>query len=139
MPRHAKKTGRPEKPIDWERVDRLCAVQCTAKEIAADQNISVDTLENKIKASHNMSFSEYFDIKRQGGFSSLRHKMYENAMRGSNPLQIFLAKNWLGMAEKIEQTSANTTTVKISTEDRQSILEDIEAAKAVKADESKLS
>ena len=43
--------GRPRKVVDAARVEHLAALGCTNKEIAADQDVSEDTLERRFAGS----------------------------------------------------------------------------------------
>jgi hypothetical protein len=97
------KMGRPKIVIDWEQFDKLCALQCPLREIACWFNCSEDTIENACKREKNMTFSDYFDIKRGNGKISIRRKQYEMAMGGSVPLLIWLGKQYLGQSDKMEQ------------------------------------
>ncbi len=74
--------GAPVKEIDWALVDNLCAIQCTAANIAAKLGVSVDTLGRRIQEKHGIGFAEYFEQKRQPGLISLRQKSFQMAMAG---------------------------------------------------------
>jgi len=102
------KKGRPTIEIDWVKFDELCELQCTLKEFANHFNCSEDTIENKVKQTHGMLFSEYFNLKRCRGFISLRRKQYEAAMSGDRAMLIWLGKQWLGQSEKLESENHNT-------------------------------
>ncbi len=89
------KTGRKRLVLDAEQIERLAAINCTNEEIAAVLNCSADTLVRR-----------YADRIKKGkdlGKSSLRRKMWEAAQAGSIPMMIFLSKNLLGYADKVEQ------------------------------------
>ena len=95
------KMGRPKIYVDWQKVDLLCKVQCTEEEIAAELDISVDTLYRRCLEEHKMTFAEYFAIKRKRGFSSLRAKQYDLAMNHDNAtMLVWLGKQWLGQSDK---------------------------------------
>lgn len=69
--------------------------QCTQTEIASALEISVDTLERR-----------YADIYRSGkesGKAKLRTKLFAEAMTGVPQILVFVAKNYLGMADKVSQ------------------------------------
>lgn len=94
------KMGRPPIEINWIEFDKLCRLQCTLEEIAGWFNCSIDTIENKVKQEHGVTFSEYFAQKRAGGKVSLRRRQYEAAMAGNTALLIFLGKQYLGQSDK---------------------------------------
>ncbi len=101
MTNNGGKPGRPRIAIDWKLFDSLCQLQCTLREIAAFFNCSEDTIENRVRQERGVSFSEYFAKKRVGGLITLRRNLFR--MSEKNPITgIFLAKNWLGMADKQE-------------------------------------
>ncbi len=98
------KMGRPRIEIDFEELDKLCALQCTQEEIAGWFECSIDTIEARIKERYDMTFPEYFAVKRQGGKISLRRKQYEVAMRGNTTMLIWLGKQYLSQTDKQEIT-----------------------------------
>jgi len=96
-----KRMGRPKIEIDWKVFDSYCALQCTLREIAHVLGCSEDTIERRVRETHDMSFAEYFNRKRVVGLISFRRSGWELAKR--NPaVWIFCAKNWLGMVDKQE-------------------------------------
>lgn len=105
-----------EKIIDWERVNKLCFIQCTAEEIAAVMSVSVDTLERHCKKDHNMLFADYIAIKKQGGKMSLRRKQHEIAMSGDRTMLIWLGKQHLGQSDKQEIGGAGGVPLKFQVE-----------------------
>lgn len=96
--------GRPRKPIDIEELKRLCAIQCTAAEMASVLDCSVDHIENVIKDKYGIGFSEFFAQHRGTGQVSLRRRQYMTAMDGNVQMLIWLGKNWLKQTDKQEVT-----------------------------------
>lgn len=94
--------GRPEKPLNWVKLDSLIAMQCRLEEIATAMDISVNQLEERVQKKFGIKFLEYFNIKRQNGFTSLRTRQYQLAMSGNPTMLIWLGKNWLGQTDKAE-------------------------------------
>jgi methylphosphotriester-DNA--protein-cysteine methyltransferase len=95
--------GRPCIEIDWKQVDTMCGIQCTGEEIAAVLGIDYDTLVNACKREKGVSFSEYFEQKRDAGKASLRRRMYTAAVTDGNPtMMIWLSKQYLGHKDKQE-------------------------------------
>lgn len=94
--------GRPLKEINWEQVDKLCAIQCTGVEIANFLEVSVDTLTRRCKELHGVTFAEYFEQKRGSGRISLRRKQFEVAQGGNVTMLIWLGKQYLDQSDKVE-------------------------------------
>lgn len=102
----SKKNGRPLAIIDWETVDKLCALHCTGVEIASIIGVGYDTLESAIKREFKLSFPEYFAQKSATGKVSLRRKQYTAAVDDGVPsMMIWLGKQWLGQQDKPEPTA----------------------------------
>lgn len=95
------KMGRPPIEIDWRMVDKYLQFQSTNEEIAAWIGCHHDTLCNRCKAEHGVTFSEYSKQKREGGKISLRRAQWQMAMK-SPAMAIFLGKNYLGQSDKNE-------------------------------------
>ena len=93
--------GRPRKPIDFDILDGLLQIQCTQEECAAVFNVDPDTLADRVKEMSGETFSVYSRQKREAGKQSLRRTIWKNA-RKHPASAIFLAKNHLGMADKVE-------------------------------------
>ena len=91
--------ARPRLEIDWDEVEKLCALHCTAEEIANFINVSTDTLSRRIKEQYNMSFIDYYSKYSHRGNVSLRRKQMELAMSGDRVMLIFLGKNYLGQSD----------------------------------------
>ena len=92
--------GRPQKPIDWEQVDKLCAIQCTGEEIASFIGVNYDTLNNRCGEEKGVAFSEYFEQKRGMGKIALRRRQYQKAVGGNTTMLIWLGKQYLGQKDQ---------------------------------------
>lgn len=92
--------NRPLIPVDWDQVEKMCAIQCTGEEIAGVMGFSYDTLERACKREQNLAFAEYMAQKRQEGKASLRRKQYTTAMEGNPTMLVWLGKNWLNQTDK---------------------------------------
>ena len=99
--------GRKPKDINQKTFENLCGIQCTHEEICAVLDISPKTLERWCKKTYGETFAQVFKAKRGIGKVSLRRTMWETAQDGNTTLQIFLAKNFLGMSDhvKVEATA----------------------------------
>ncbi|WP_123794494.1 hypothetical protein [Neisseria animalis] len=65
--------------IDWDTVEKLCALHCTGEEIAGVLKIDYDTLQRAVKREFEMTFAEYFKKHAAKGKMSLRRKQFEIA------------------------------------------------------------
>lgn len=98
----------PLTKINWDDLDKLCAIQCTLEEIASFFDCSADTIERAVKREKNMRFAEYYTQKSKKGHISLRRKMFQTAVDGNVTMMIFLSKQWLGYSDKVEQKNQVT-------------------------------
>lgn len=94
--------GRKKYVMDWETFDKLCYIQCTKQEIAWWFDISLSTIERQCKKHKKLPFCDYYEQKASAGRTSLRRKQYETAMGGNVTMQIFLGKQYLGQADKLD-------------------------------------
>lgn len=84
--------GRDKKVIDPEEVEKLAALGCKDREIADFFGVKEDTLR--------YNFTDQLTKGREQMKITLRRAMLDNACRNMNAaVQIFLAKNILGMAD----------------------------------------
>lgn len=91
--------SRPEKPVDWAKVDNLLMAGCLGTEIATHFDMHPDTFYNKVQDRYKMGFTQYCSLKRAQGDSILRAKQYEKALSKDNTMMIWLGKNRLGQRE----------------------------------------
>lgn len=104
--------ARPRKEIDKKDFESLLAIQCTQEEIKAfieaktGETMSIDTIERWCKRTYKKSFAEISAEKRAVGKIGLRRAGFELAKK--NPaVHIFYCKNYLGMTDKQEITTAS--------------------------------
>lgn len=101
-PKPKAKTGRPKIEMTdamYKQICSLCAIQCTAEEIASVLDISVDTLERRIYERDGIRFAEFFKAKRKVGFASLRRMQWEKAKSNDSTMLIWLGKQYLGQKD----------------------------------------
>lgn len=96
---------RPEKPIDWKKVDQLLMAGCSGTEIAPHFDIHYDTLYDRVKLQYGISFTEYSSKLRQKGDALLKAVQFEKALSKDNTMMIWLGKNRLGQKETHENLS----------------------------------
>lgn len=88
--------GMRKRIVTPEEVFKLAALGCTDKEIAVWFDIAYDTLR--------YNFADIISKGRQEMKTALRNAMFKNALSGNAALQIFLAKNLLGMSDSPTNT-----------------------------------
>lgn len=97
------KGGRPKYQIDYETLDKLCAIHCTGEEIASILGVDYDTLNRRLKEEKHGGFTDYFKIKSAPGKMSLRRVQFETAMDGNTGMMIWLGKQHLGQKDTSRQ------------------------------------
>lgn len=109
------KMGRPKKDLadikfdGWDQLDAM--IIWSSEQYCADKlGMSVDSLCNKIKEKHGMTFSDYKKKKSEVVKSNLRKKQYDIAMKGNVSMLIWLGKNILGQSDKNEVNSTGEGT-----------------------------
>ena len=88
--------GKRKKVVVPKDVYELAAIGCNDREIARWFDIDENTLR--------YNFSEIMEKGREDLKHSLRRAMIKNALSGNAALQIFLAKNMLGMSDTPSQS-----------------------------------
>lgn len=95
--------GRPEKVIDWDRVDSLLIAGCLGTEVASYFDMHPNTFYDKVLEKKGICFTEYSAKKKQTGESLLREQQYAKAIgaskEGDNTLLIWLGKQRLNQSE----------------------------------------
>jgi len=115
--------GRPRKEIDFAEVDKLCALHCTAEEIAGFFEITTLTLDARIKeqqkpdGTYYKNFLEYFAVKSAIGKITLRRLQWTAANRGNVTMQMFLGKNIAGQTDKQQIDIQGAQHIKIELDD----------------------
>lgn len=93
------KGGRPKVKIDYESLDKYCAIHCTGNECAALLDVSYEHLNNQLKKDGNGGFLDYFALKSANGKASLRRRQFQAAQEGNPTMLIWLGKQWLEQAD----------------------------------------
>lgn len=84
--------GRPKLELDEDQIVKLAELQCTNREIAYVMGCSVDTIRN--------NYGDAVEKGKAQGAIKLRRAMFRNACELNHAaVQIFLAKNILGMSD----------------------------------------
>ncbi len=88
--------ARPEIEIDEDQLRRLASMQCTHEEIAAFFGVHRNTIGSR--------YADVITEERNKAKASLRRTMFKTAVEGSERMQIWLSKQYLGMSEKTEHS-----------------------------------
>jgi len=100
--------------IDWRQVDLLCQMHATQEEICAFIQCHPDTINSHCKKEYGITFSEYSKERTKVGKTKLRQMAMKSASKGSTAMQIFLLKNQVGYADKVESKAEVTASQKVS-------------------------
>lgn len=109
--------ARPKLDIDAQQVFKLAKLLCTTEEIAEFFGCSRDTLERR--------FAAELAKGRQVRKMSLRRAQFRAAFNGNPALLIWLGKQHLGQADKIESKTEVRSFV--SPDEQRAMLDDQEA------------
>jgi len=101
------KQGRPEAVIDWDMVDKMLQAHCTGAGIASLLGVCADTLYRTCEDKFKMTFSHYAALKKGEGKELLRKKQMDVALGGDKALLIWLGKQYLEQADKLETIVQN--------------------------------
>jgi len=101
---------RPEKPINWKRVDELLIAGCYGTEIAGHFDMHPQTFYLRVEDKYKMSFTEYSSEKRCTGDSLIREKQFKKALEGDNVMLVWLGKNRLKQKESPEESTITEQT-----------------------------
>ena len=93
--------ARPRKEIDFDVLKKLCNIQCTAEEVSQFFEVSLDTLNRRLREKYKIGFAVYFKKNSAGGKISLRRNQF-NLSKKSAGMAIFLGKNYLGQKDHFE-------------------------------------
>lgn len=96
--------GRPVKEVNWEDLDKLIYIGAAQAEIAEFFNMHIETLSRRIREKMDCTFADYAAFRRNGYKLRLRKRL--NSSKSASILK-FLAKNHLGMVERVEIVDGN--------------------------------
>lgn len=103
--------GRPTKDFDLKIFEGLCKISCTKEEIAATMDMSLETLENKVREFYQDNFSGVYKRFQGTGKQSLRRMQFRAAQKGNVTMLIWLGKQVLGQTDmqRVEHSGEVTT------------------------------
>lgn len=97
------KGGSPKGPrikIDFDIVDNLCALHCTAAEIAAALDVGYNTLERRVKEETGEGLGDYIKKRSEKGKVSLRRAQWKTALTGNTTMLVWLGKQVLEQKDR---------------------------------------
>lgn len=99
--------------LDWGRLDALLQFKATLKFCAEYLEVSVDSIQRRIKEEKGITFEEYAALKLNRTAVKLQQKAIEMALGGNTTMMIFALKNLAGWSDKME-TKLDTSTIQIN-------------------------
>lgn len=93
-------TGRPQIPIDWNKVDKWLQGHATREGIAGLLGMHPDTLSDRCHMEKGVSFAEYSTSKKAEGKSLLAVRQFSSAMSGNSTMLKLLGEEWLDQGKK---------------------------------------
>jgi DNA-binding transcriptional MocR family regulator len=100
--RHA--GGRPRAKIDLVDLEKLCAMQCTQRELAAYFKVSLATFE---RHAQQPKVRELIERGRLQGMISVRRRQFQLMEAGDRTMCIWLGKQVLGQRDQIDSRLSN--------------------------------
>jgi|TARA_R100001086_G_scaffold105007_1_gene52753 hypothetical protein len=88
------------KHTDWAKLDAILQFTPSAEIAANILDVSIDTLERRIKEEKNCTFSQYAKQKMAPVKIRLIKKAIDKAMNGDNTMLIFCLKNLCGWSDR---------------------------------------
>ena len=95
-----KKMGRPEKPIDWDKVIKALEYGATGVQIASYFGVYPDTLYRQIELKFGLTFTAFAALHTPKGEFELLAKQHELAFKGNTQLLLRLGEERLGQGRK---------------------------------------
>lgn len=108
------KMGRPEKPFDWQTLNKYLQFKPSLSDTADLMDCSEDTLQNKIKEKYNVTFSVYRDKKMSKVRLTLTQKAIQMANAGDRTLLIFCLKNYCNWTDNVKAETDLKGTVSVT-------------------------
>ena len=128
--------GAPRKEIDFDQLEKLCALQCPLWEIADWFRVSEDTIETRCKEHYGMTFSEIYKQKSAQGRISLRRRQFLLA-ENNVAMAIWLGKQMLNQREPTLQIDVTPTFPELSQNMKDLSIDELKALAKKKVEDSK--
>jgi hypothetical protein len=98
------KPGPPEKPINWNTVERMIEGKCSQKNICKKLDIDKSTFIRRFKQKYGQDFTTYATENHSNGAENIQLTQYMRALNGNTALLILLGKEWCGQGRNQETT-----------------------------------
>jgi hypothetical protein len=92
--------ARTPKDINWNIVKRQIEAGMTAKEIALEHDIHLNTFYPRFKKEFGVNFCDYCDDSYSCGNGNLKFAQYMRALKGSDKMLVHLGEFRLGQVRK---------------------------------------
>ena len=113
-----KKIGRPEKEINWDKLDAALQFGARMLDCRGLLDVCEDTIAEKIKEKHGVTFSEYRLLRMSTMRTKLLQKQFDVAMSGNVSMLIWLGKQHLEQSDKHEvDNNFSPVIIKIDSDD----------------------
>jgi AraC-like DNA-binding protein len=128
--------ARPKKTIKWDEVEERMEAGCSAREIAQNFRISIDTFYDRFKEEYGSSFGDFSSDFAQCGKGNILHAQYRKALDGNTNMLVLLGREWLGQGKEEVKVSPYQETISLSHENMLLRAEIAELRERVNGDES---
>ena len=99
---------------DYKQMIALAEHMWSAEEVAGFFEVSVDTLERRLKDDFGLKWSEWCKPHHDKFRGALRSAMAQKAIKDKDKgMQIYLSKNYLGMTDKTDIDMKGNVTIEI--------------------------
>lgn len=89
--------------IDINQLKELCKMHSTCLECAAVIGCSVSLIKCKLQQEGWANFTEFSNYYSAVGKQSIRRKQFDMAINGDRTMLVWLGKQYLGQADKVEE------------------------------------
>lgn len=98
-----KRNSIPDTDESLDIIRRLARIHCTIYEVAAFFEVDSITVGKFVKRKTGMEFNDFVKMNELQGKISLKRTLWQKAVEQNDiKAMIFLAKNYLGMSDKVE-------------------------------------
>lgn len=134
-----KKNGRPPKPLDFQKLEKLLELYPTKKYLATFFDCSEQHIDNEIARHYDMGFLALRERAIEGKKSDVMNWAFKYASLGNDRLITFLMKNLHKWTDKIEIEASEQQVfeLKYAIEKRQKNLGDVIEVEARQIEQGK--